>query len=143
VHNASAVGFAGGYAKHLDVKAFLGDRPTLLACFHATRELLAVCERRGVPVKAYGDVAMLRWPTWLTIPLMRYMWTHNQSMVRYTAHAASPGALREMADAYHAMVRTADELGVPVPDLRRVGRYLEERVVVSDGVPAPVPAGRA
>jgi len=138
VHNASAVGFAGGFAKYLDVKAFLKDRRTLHTCFDATRELLEVCERRGVPVKQYGDVAMLRWPTWLTIPLMRYMWTHNKSMVRYTAHAASPGSLREMAEAYRAMVRSADELGVPVPNLRLVGRCLEDRVVLQDRPVEPV-----
>jgi len=141
VHNASAVGFAGGFAKYLDAKAFLRDRRTLHDCFVATDELLKVCERRGVPVREYGDVAMLRWPTWVTIPLMRYMWGHNKSMVRYTAHAAAPGTLREMTDAYHAMVKTADELSVPVPTLRRVGRYLEERVVRPDTERATVQVG--
>ena len=141
VHNASAVGFAGGFAKYLDIKAFLKDRRTLHTCFDATGELLEVCERRGVPVKQYGDVAMLRWPTWLTIPLMRYLWTHNQSMVRYTAHAASPGTLREMAESYRAMVRSADALGVPVPHLRLVGHYLEERVVLPDHPAEPVAVG--
>jgi 2-dehydropantoate 2-reductase len=128
IHNASAVGFAGGYAKHLDVRSFLADKVTLRACFAATHELLTVCERRGVPVKKYPDVAMLRWPTWLTVPLMRYQWTHNASMQRYTAHAASPGALRELADSQSAMVATADDLGLPAPVLRQLGAHLERRV---------------
>jgi 2-dehydropantoate 2-reductase len=128
VHNASAVGFAGGFARHESVREFLADRATLADCFRATRELLAVCERRGVDVGRYPDVSMLRYPTWLTIPMMRWQWTHNASMQRYTAHAATPGAMRELDESCHAMLATADELGVPVPTVRALVGSLDDRV---------------
>jgi hypothetical protein len=66
------------------------------------------------------------WPSWLVVALMRWMWSTNKSMQRYTAHAASPGSMRETAMHYTAMLRTASEMGVEVQAFESLRKYLEQ-----------------
>ena len=124
VHNASAVGFAAGYARYGEIKPFLRDGKLSETCVQATRELMVLCEKRGANWKQYPEVSFIAWPDWLVMTLMRTMWATNKSMQRYTAHAASDGSKREMRMHYDAMLRTAEELGCPVPSLRSLGVYL-------------------
>lgn len=121
VHNASTIGFSAGFAKHMDVQAMLDDKPLLKRCFDATKELLALCEARGVTLKDYEDISYMRWPSWMLGVMMRMMYKRNPSMRRYTAHAASPGAMREARLNYEAMMRTAEELQRPMPVLASLG----------------------
>ena len=123
VHNASTIGFSAGFGKHLDVQATLDDKQLLKRCFEATKELLSLCERRGVNLKDYKDVSYLRWPSGMLGVMMRMMYKRNRSMQRYTAHAASPGAMREARLNYEAMMRTAKELSHPMPVLTSLGSY--------------------
>ncbi len=125
VHNASVIGFAAGFARHGEQRAYLQDGALLRVCLHATRELLALCERRGADWKQQPELSYLNWPDWLVVAMMRWLYTTNKSMQRYTAHAASPGSLRETKMHYAAMLRTADGLGADVPALRSLGQYLE------------------
>ncbi len=120
VHNASTVGFAAGFARYKEIKLFLRDSELMQTSVQATRELMALCERRGVSWKQYPEVSFLGWPTWLVVVVMRWMYTTNKSMQRYTAHAASAESLRETQRHYAAMLRTASELGVEVPNLKRL-----------------------
>lgn len=124
VHNASAVGFATGYAQYGDVKSFLRDGALMKTCVQATSELVHLCEKRGVELKRYPDVSFVDWPTWLVVAMMRWMWSTNKSMQRYTAHAASAGSLQETAMHYEAMLRTASDLGVEMPALQSLRKYL-------------------
>jgi len=126
VHNASATGFAAGFAKYKEIQPFLKDSALLKTSLQATRELLALCERRGVDLKQFPDVSFMSWPDWLVLALMRWLYTTNKSMQRYTAHAASAGSLRETRWNYDAMLQTADEVGMDMPALRSLGVYLEE-----------------
>lgn len=125
VHNASAVGFATGYAQYGEVKPFLRDGVLMRTCVQATSELLHLCEKRGVNLKQYPDVSFVDWPTWLVVAMMRWIWTTNKSMQRYTAHAASAGSLQETHLHYDAMLRTAAEFGMDVPALKSLGKVLE------------------
>ena len=125
VHNASAVGFAAGFACYGEVKPFLKDSVLLKICIQATRELMTLCERRGVDLKQYPEIAFIGWPTGLVVAVMRWMWTTNKSMQRYTAHVNAPGSLDEMRLHYHAMLRTADEIDIPTPAFNRLGEYLK------------------
>jgi 2-dehydropantoate 2-reductase len=124
VHNALAVGFAVGYAKYRQVKSFLRDGALMKACVQATSELVRLCEKRGVNLKQYPDASFVDWPSWLVVTIMRWMWTTNKSMQRYTAHAASPGSLQETGMHYSTMLRTAKDLGMEVPSLESLGKYL-------------------
>jgi 2-dehydropantoate 2-reductase len=126
VHNASTIGFSAGFAKHLDMRATLDDKPLLRRCFDATKELLSLCEARGVNLKDYRDVSYLRWPSGILGVMMRVMYKRNRSMQRYTAHASSPGAMREARLNYDAMLRTAEELDHPMPVLTSLGAYFPD-----------------
>jgi ketopantoate reductase len=126
IHNASAVGFAAGYAQYGAIKPFLRDGRLMKTCVQATRELMTLCQKRGADWKQYPELAFIGWPDWLVIAVMRLMWTTNKSMQRYTAHAASEGSLREMRYHFDAMLKTADELGIPTPALRSLGKHLPE-----------------
>jgi 2-dehydropantoate 2-reductase len=125
VHNASAVGFAVGFAKYGEVKPFLRDSPLMKTCVQATSELLHLCEKRGVDLKPYPDVSFVNWPSWLVVAMMRWMWSTNKSMQRYTAHAASAGSMQETAMHYEAMLSTARELGMEVPALQSLAEFLQ------------------
>jgi ketopantoate reductase len=124
VHNASAVGFAAGFAQYGEAKAFLRDGALMRTCVQATTELMRLCERRGINLKQYPEVSFVDWPAWLVVSMMRWIWSTNKSMQRYTAHAASTGSLRETRRHYDAMLRTASELGVETPALKELGKYL-------------------
>jgi 2-dehydropantoate 2-reductase len=127
VHNASAVGFAVGFAKYGEVKHFLRDGALMKTCVQATGELVHLCEKRGVDIKQYPDVSFVDWPIWLVVAMMRWMWSTNKSMQRYTAHAASAGSLQETALHYHAMLRTAGEVGMEIPALQSLDVYLDTK----------------
>jgi len=125
VHNASTVGFAAGFAKYGEVKSFLRDGALMKTCVQATQELIHMSELRGVSLKQYPEVSFIDWPSWLVVAIMRWMWSTNQSMQRYTAHAASDGSVLETRIHYEAMLRTASKLGMVVPALQRLRIYLD------------------
>jgi len=127
VHNAGNIGFAAGFCKYLDFRNLLHDRAQLDVCLLATRELLHLCELRGVNIKDYPDVQSMFWPAWLVRLFMRWLYTTNPSMQRYTAHAVSEGSRRETYYHYCAMLKTAEQLGAPVPALRKLGEVYAVR----------------
>ena len=94
VHNASATGFAAGYAKYGGVKELIADRPLLRTCVQATVEALRLCQTRRVALEQYPEVSFVGWPTWVVMTFVRRMWFTNPSMRRYTSDAASPDRLR-------------------------------------------------
>jgi 2-dehydropantoate 2-reductase len=124
VHNASAVGFAVGFAKYSELKPFLRDGALMKTCVQATQELVHLCEKRGVDAKQYPDVSFVDWPNWLVVAMMRWMWSTNKSMQRYTAHASSAGSMQATRMHYDAMLSTASELGMEVPALQSLEMLL-------------------
>jgi len=55
---------------------------------------------------------------------MRRNFRRNESMQRYTAHAASPGSLMETKMHLKSMMKTAEMLGFEMPHTRALGIYL-------------------
>jgi ketopantoate reductase len=125
VHNASAIGFAAGFAKHKSIKPFLKDTEILRTSIEATCELLEICEKRGVEISQFPEISFMSWPTWLVTTTMRWLYSTNKSMQRYTAHAASAGSLAETKVNYDAMLKSAHELGVATPAFNQLGQYLK------------------
>lgn len=78
-------------------------------------------------IKEYPDVSFVDWPSWLVVELMRWMWSTNKSMQRYTAHAASTESMQETVMHYNTMLRTAVELGMEVPALRSLEVLLDRK----------------
>lgn len=122
LHNAMSIGIWAGFTKYREVKAFLKDRPLLVQCYGATKELLELCRLREVDLKHYPETTTFRLPTWLFIILFRWLWTHNESMQRFTAHGAD--SLQEAKANYDAIWKTANELGFNMPNLKAVGVHL-------------------
>ena len=126
LHNAMSIGIWAGFAKYRDVKLFLDDRPLLVQCYQASKELLELCRLRGVEIKRYPETTTFRLPVWLFIILFRRLWTHNESMQRFTAHGAD--SLQEAKANYDQMMETANKLGFDMPSMKVVGLYLQRQV---------------
>ena len=124
LHNALSIGIWAGFAKYCEVKVFLKDKPLLVECYQSTKELIELCRRRGVDLKKYPETSTFRLPTWLFIFLFRWLWTHNESMQRFTAHGAD--SLSEAKANYDAIMKTADDLNFDMPHTKAVGVYLQE-----------------
>jgi 2-dehydropantoate 2-reductase len=125
-HAAGAIGFAVGFAKHRDLKAFLNDKELLHQCVLSTKELYRLCELRGVNLKDYPEASFVKFPTWLVSFLVRWNLTHRESAQRYTAHAASASSRQETRAYYAAVMKTAVELGMEMPYTKAIGTYLKE-----------------
>lgn len=122
LHNAMSIGIWAGFAKYREVEPFLKDRHLLIQCYQSTRELLGLCRQRGINLRQYPETVTFRLPTWLFIILFRWLYTHNESMKRFTAHAAA--SIPEAKQNYDAMLRTASELGFDMPQTRALGAFL-------------------
>ncbi len=71
VHNASSQAIWAAFTKYKNRDRFLEDKNLLKKSFLATRELLKLCEKRGVILKNYPDVSMLlHLPLWLIISFL-------------------------------------------------------------------------
>jgi len=125
VHNASATAFAAGFAYQKEMLKFLKNTPMMRTCIEATRELLSMCEKRGANLKDYPEISFMGWPDWLVIAAMRWLYTTNKSMQRYTAHAASDGSLEETRLNYQLMMKTAKEMNLNTPALKKLGEFVE------------------
>ena len=126
LHNAGVIGFAAGFAKHRDVKAYLKDSELLRQCILSTKELYKLCQLRGVDLNKYPEVGYMNWPVWLVAILLRWNLARNESMQRFTAHAASEGSLRETKVHYASMLETAKQLGFDMPHTQALGVYLQK-----------------
>jgi ketopantoate reductase len=125
VHNAGVIGFAAGFAKYREVQQYLADKKLINQYILATRELYTLCARRGVDLKQYPEVSFINFPIWLVAALFRRNFRRNESMQRFTAHAASEGSLRETKYYYGMAMYTTGELGFEMPNLKELGAYLE------------------
>lgn len=125
MHIAGVAGFAAGFAKHGNVQEYLNDNAMVKQCILSTRELYQLCKLRGVNPKQYPEASFINFPVWLVALLLRRNFRRNECMQRYTAHAASPGSLRETKMYYDSVMKTADEFGFDMPQTRALGVYLQ------------------
>jgi 2-dehydropantoate 2-reductase len=125
IHNAGVIGIAAAFAKYKTIAGYLGDKPLVKQSLQATRELYALCSRRGVNLKQFPEISYMNWPLWLVAILLRLNFSRNESMQRYTAHAASEGSLQETKYHYDKAMCTADQLSFEMPNLKAVGVYLQ------------------
>jgi ketopantoate reductase len=123
LHNAMSIGMWAGFAKHQDINAFLADRPLLVQCHKATLELLELCRRRGAGLRDYPETATFRLPTWLFIIVFRRLWADDENAQRFTAHAVD--SLPEAKANYDAMMATASEKGLKMPNMKALGPHLD------------------
>lgn len=122
LHNALSTGIWAAYLKYKEVKPFLKDNALLKKSYRATKECLSLCEKRGVELDKYPDVKAMMPPMWLFIITFKLLWTFNESMKRYTSHAAS--GYREAKANYDAIIKTAQELKFDMPEMAALEQYL-------------------
>ncbi len=124
-HVAGTVGYAAGFAKYREMAPFLKDRALLRQCTLATLELFKLCQMRGVNLKKFPEAGFVNFPVWLIVMLVRWNIKRQESAQRYTAHAGSENSLQETRAYFAKMVKTADELGFEMPNLKMLGAYLQ------------------
>jgi len=124
LHNAMSIGIWAGFTKYRNVKTFIQDTDLLRECHASTKELIELCRRRGVDLGKYPEVGTFNLPIWVFIPIFRWLYTHNESMQRFTAHAAD--SLQEAKANYTNIMKTAGELGLVMPHTEVVGSYLQQ-----------------
>ena len=124
-HVAGTVGYAAGFAKHREMAPYLEDKALLRQCTLATLELFKLCQLRGVDLKKFPEASFASFPAWLITLLVRWNIKRQESAQRYTAHAGSENSLQETRAYLDKMVKTADELGFEMPNLRMLGVYLK------------------
>jgi len=122
LHNAMSTPFAAGLAKHNDIPAYMKDTAILKQCFAAGKEVIELCERRGVKLDEYPEIVQFKLPVWLFVIIFRLLMRYNKSMERFTAHAVS--ALPEARYNFQAMLKTAGELGFEMRAMRELEKFL-------------------
>jgi 2-dehydropantoate 2-reductase len=123
-HEAGAIGYAAGYAKHKDLDTYLADKDLLRQCALSTKELYKLCELRGVDLKKYPEAGFVNFPVWLINILVRWNIRRNESAQRYTAHVASEGSRREMQAYFASVMKTAHDLSFEMPYTKALEAYL-------------------
>jgi len=124
-HAAGVIGYTAGYAKHMELDAFLGDKDLMRLCALSTKELYKLCELRGVDLKKFPEASFVNFPVWFISNLVRWNIRRNESAQRYTAHVSSESSLQETKAYYTSVVKTADEFGFEMPYTKVVGSYLQ------------------
>lgn len=124
-HVAGSVGYATGFAKHREMEPYLEDKALLRQCTLATLELFKLCQLRGVDLKKYPEASFVNFPVWLVTILVRWNIKRQESAQRYTAHASSENSMQETRAYFSKMMKTADELGFKMPNLKALEVYLQ------------------
>jgi 2-dehydropantoate 2-reductase len=123
-HVAGTIGYASGFAKHREMNTYLEDKALLRQCTLATLELFKLCQLRGVDLKKFPEASFVNFPVWLVTILVRWNIKRQESAQRYTAHAGSQNSLQETKAYFDKAMKSADELGFAMPNLKALGIYL-------------------
>ena len=118
VHAALTVPYWVALDHVRDLGRFVRDRALLRSAFRASHEVLRLVAAQGIDLGAYDEVAMNRMPASLFPFAFRMLYRTNEGMRRAASHGLA--GIGEGFDLAERILRTADELGVPVPELRRL-----------------------
>jgi 2-dehydropantoate 2-reductase len=124
-HAAGAIGFALGFAKHGDIKAFLKDKELVHQCVRSTKELYRLCSLRGVDLKKFPEAGFINFPDWLVTALVKWNIGHREAAQRYSAHGTSIGSQTEMKLYYAGVMKNAIELGFEMPYTKALRAHLK------------------
>ncbi|MFZ5518042.1 MAG: ketopantoate reductase family protein [Candidatus Zhuqueibacterota bacterium] len=124
VHNAGSAAIWAATLKYRNIKKYLADKALLKKSFLATRECLALCEKRGASSKGYPEISAFKMPMWLLIPMFKFNFKHNESMKRYTAHADN-APKEDVLINFRDILATAKELGFDMPNFKELEQFLK------------------
>ena len=123
-HVAGAIGYSAGFAKHREMDTYLEDKELIRQCTLATLELFKLCQLRGVDLKKFPEASFVNFPVWMVTWLVRWNIKRQESAQRYTAHAGSDNSLQETKAYFAKAMKSADEFGYEMPNLKALGVYI-------------------
>jgi 2-dehydropantoate 2-reductase len=122
VHFAINCGIIGAAFKAGGAPELLNSISNLRKGILAGREALAVCQARGVDVRAYDDAKAFYQPAWLGAAVVWLMMKTNglarKIMERHTA-------VDELQRMYHDLLQTGEQLMVPMPHYKSLQPYVD------------------
>jgi 2-dehydropantoate 2-reductase len=89
----------------------------------AGRETLAICERRGVDVKAFEDAKAFYQPAWLGASAFWFIMKTNRSARKIVE---THTAVQELQRMYRDVLRSGEEMNVPMPHYLSLKKYVED-----------------
>jgi 2-dehydropantoate 2-reductase len=122
VHFAINCGIIGAAFKAGGASELLNSVPNLRKGILAGREALAVCQARGVDVKAFDDAKAFYQPAWLGAAVVWFMMKTNgparKIMERHTA-------VDELQRMYCDLLQTGEQLQVPMPHYKSLQPHVD------------------
>jgi 2-dehydropantoate 2-reductase len=130
VHFAINSGIIAAAFKAGGAKELLNSIPNLRLGILAGREALAVCQARGVDVRAYEDAKSFTAPAWLGAIAVWFMMKTNQParkiMERHTA-------VDELQQMYYDVLASGEQLNVSMPVYRSLKKYVDHPAIAIAG----------
>lgn len=122
VHFAINSGVIGAAFKAGGATQLLNSIPRLHDGILAGRDALAVCQARGVDVKAFDDAKAFYQPAWLGACAVWFMMKTNKPARKIME---THTAIDELQQIYRDVLKTGDALGLAMPHYRALSRYVE------------------
>ena len=123
VHFAINCGIIGAAFKAGGASELLNSIPNLRKGILAGREALAVCQARGVDVKAYDDAKAFYQPAWLgAAAVWLMMKTNGPARRSWRRHTA----VDELQHMYCDLLQTGEQLLVPMPHYKSLQPYVDQ-----------------
>lgn len=123
LHNAMSTPIWIAYLKHKNTKTFLRDKELLVKSYKGVQECLRLCELRGMDVKSFPEAKPMQYPMWLFLIIFKLLYTYNESMKRYTAHAVS--GYKEALENYKVIMASAAALNFDMPVMKQLIKEIE------------------
>jgi 2-dehydropantoate 2-reductase len=122
VHFAINCGIIGAAFKAGGAAKLLNSIPNLRKGILAGREALAVCQARGVNVKAFGDAKSFYLPGWFGATAVWFMMQGNLPARKIMETHTAVDELQAM---YCDLWKTGEELAVPMPHYQSLKTYVD------------------
>ncbi len=122
VHFAINSGVIGAAFKARGAAELLNSVPRLHDAILAGRDALAVCQARGVDVKAFEDAKAFYQPAWLGAMAIWFMMKNNKPARKIME---THTAVDELQQIYFDVLKTGDALGIEMPHYRALKPFVE------------------
>ncbi len=122
VHFAINCGIIGAAFKAGGAAELLNSIPNLRKGILAGREALAVCQARGVDVKAFEDAKSFYMPAWLGATAVWFMMKTNLPARKIMETHTAVDELQEM---YRDLLKSAEVMNVSMPHYRSLKEYVD------------------
>lgn len=120
IHNIGSAPLGVALAKYHNMSKLLNDTDLVKTAFVAMLEGYDICEKRGVDLKNFKEVEMMKTPFDTLYPMFKNNFETNPIMQRYTAHAVD--AIDEMVQNFKEIYKTGSDLGIDMPNMKALAK---------------------